>query len=795
MKILIAEDNEDSRVLLENVLTASGYEVQSAENGKQALARMEEGFLPDLIISDILMPEMDGYALCRTLKADERFQLIPLVFYTATYTDPKDEQFAMSLGASRFLIKPMEMPLFLAEIEGILEEQRQGKLPTGKGIGKKEPELEREYSEILARKLDKKIRELKDERDKLRQSEQKYRRLVEAIRNNYFFYTRDTKGVFSYLSPSITTVLGYTPAEFFRHYSDYLTDNPLNLTVEHHSELSMQGVKQPAYELEIFHRDGSVRHLEVTEEPIFGQDGQVVAVEGIAHDITERHQAEQELAKARDEWEMTFQAINDSVTILDPQLRILRTNLATSTLLGAKPEELLGQPCYALFDDGHQPCAGCPVTATLSDNCPHFGEVEHKRLNRTFLVSSFPRFDKDGKLVSIVETAKDITEKKRLEHQLRQTQKMEAIGTLAGGIAHDFNNILSAIIGYSELIQREVAAESKTGRYVGNILEAGGRAADLVKQILTFSHKAESDKQPLLPHLIVKEALKLLRATLPTTLSIEEDIEPDCGTILADPTNLHQIVINLCTNGLQAMTEQKGILGVRLQAREVAAADIPAGSTVSPGNFIVLTVTDTGVGMDQATMDRIFEPFFTTREEGTGMGLALVHGIVRDSHGFMVVKSEAGKGSSFAAYFPVSQEERPATTRSSQQLSPKGRGEHILVVDDDPLLARVTKTQLRDMGYKVTATSNSQDALEKIAISPDRFDLLVTDQTMPGLTGTELTLAAKAIKPGLPVILCTGHSDLVSKQKALELGIQRYVAKPITGNELLQAVRAVLDES
>jgi two-component system, cell cycle sensor histidine kinase and response regulator CckA len=313
-----------------------------------------------------------------------------------------------------------------------------------------------------------------------------------------------------------------------------------------------------------------------------------------------------------------------------------------------------------------------------------------------------------------------------------------------------------------------------------------------------FSRKTDTQKQPLRPHLIVKEALKMLHATLPTTIYIDDDIDEDCGTILADPTNIHQITLNLCTNALHAMVDEKGTVNISLHRREISAADIPPGKDISAGLFIVLTVRDTGTGMDKDTLDHIFEPFFTTKElgHGTGMGLSVIHGIVEGCKGFIKVESTVGKGSTFTVYLPALAETaaEPAVRGQGDKAAATSCNERILVVDDDPLLVRINESRLKNQGYQVTAISDSMEALEEFRSQPDSFDMLITDQTMPGLTGTELAKAVLDIKPSIPVILCTGHSEIVTEDKALSMGIKKYVLKPIHGDELLDAVREVLDK-
>jgi len=443
-----------------------------------------------------------------------------------------------------------------------------------------------------------------------------------------------------------------------------------------------------------------------------------------------------------------------------------------------------------------KPCSDCPAKDFLQNINSCSAVIKDPAHGKYFSVTISPIIDNKNNRKYFVCIARDITSTKQLEEKLLQSQKMEAIGTLAGGIAHDFNNILAAIQGYTEFIQKEVPEKSTIGTYAAEILTAGNRAADLVRQILTFSRQGDSEKQVLQPHLIVQEALKMLQATLPATLHMEEDIDPDCGNIVADPTIIHQIVINLCTNSLHAMAGQKGTLHVEVQRREVSAAQTGARENVAPGSFVALTVGDNGCGMDQETVDRIFEPYFTTREmgRGTGLGLAIIHGAVEVYNGFIEVESRLGKGTVVSLYFPLTK--KPVTRKIA--FKQKNRKEipagdvRILVVDDEPFLVKINEKRLQSQGYQVTAVIDSKEALEKFRNQPESFDLLITDQTMPGLTGEELAKAVLKINPALPAIMCTGHSDVVSKDKALSMGIKKYVLKPLHGDELLEAVEEVL---
>ncbi len=674
MKILFAEDNEDSRMIFKKVLEHEGYAVAVADNGAEALMLARQS-RPDLIISDILMPEMDGFSLCRAVKEDEHLCRIPFIFYTATYVDPEDEKLGLSLGANRYVMKPKEMPDLLEIIEEVIREQKSRSLAVPEKPLADADMLDRMHGKSVSRKLNKKMKELEEERNKLQLSEKKYRRLVE-------------------------------------------------------------------------------------------------------------------------EWEKTFEAIGDIVIIQDTDMRIVRANRAALETLQLDDEDLEGRHCYEVFRNAAEACENCPVQQTLQDLKGHSAEIQHRNLNKILLVSSAPLFDDKVDCVGIVHSARDITENKKMESRLRQSQKMEAIGTLAGGIAHDFNNILSAILGYAELAQMQASEKSPLAAHLAAVLKAGDRAKELVNQILTFSRQTESERKPIEIHLIVKEALKLLRASIPTTIEFRKKINLDCGLVLGDPTQIHQVVMNLCTNAYQAMQEKGGILGIAVNPMAIDIKDSKNGAhTLPPGPYIKLEVSDTGAGMDRATQERIFDPYFTTKEKGkgTGLGLAVVHGIVKDHGGHISAYSEPGKGSTFHVYFPrIKSAHEPLEAAATEPL-PGGK-EHILLVDDEETIVNTGKELLETLGYTVTPVLDSREALRMFQAQPELYDLLITDMSMPHMTGVELARKALGIKPALPIILCTGFSELITAETAKEIGIRKFLMKPVLRRDMANAVREALDE-
>lgn len=385
-------------------------------------------------------------------------------------------------------------------------------------------------------------------------------------------------------------------------------------------------------------------------------------------------------------------------------------------------------------------------------------------------------------------------EKQRLETQLRQAQKMESIGTLSGGIAHDFNNILSSVIGYAELTLVDLSeGKNASKQNIQAILKAGERARDLVGQILTFSRQTEQVNIPIKIHMIVHEALKLLRSSIPTTIEITTTIQK-CKPILADPTQIHQVIMNLCTNAYHAMQRNGGILSVTLSPIEMQAQDAGNIPGITPGSYAKLEVTDTGIGMNRSTMERIFDPYFTTKEKGkgTGLGLSVVHGIVNNHNGAITVESQIGQGSTFRVLFPVVDDSEIPITAGKRRL-PAGT-EHILLVDDEKEIVLIEQQMLERLGYKVTARTGSVDALHVFQANPSEFDMVITDMTMPNMTGDQLAHEIIKIRPEIPIVLCTGFSENMNDEKAKSLGIHKFVFKPVSMEEIANTIRDVLDQ-
>jgi CheY-like chemotaxis protein len=371
---------------------------------------------------------------------------------------------------------------------------------------------------------------------------------------------------------------------------------------------------------------------------------------------------------------------------------------------------------------------------------------------------------------------------------------MEVLGTLAGGIAHDFNNILFPIIGFTEMLIDTAPEDSDTKQSLNQILKASLRAADLVQQILAFSRQSDIELIPLKTQLIFNETIKLMRATIPSTIIIESAIDENCGMVLASATHIHQIAMNLMTNAFHAMEDSGGTMGISLSEVEITVDDLE-NLDVYPGRFLRYTVSDTGHGIGKYILDKIFDPYFTTKKagKGTGLGLSVVQGIVKSYGGDIRVNSELGKGTEFHVYLPVIEKDDEVNPAVGNNLQNTKGNEHILLVDDEETILRMEKKMLERMGYRITTCSNSPDALELFKSSSDDYDLVITDMTMPDLTGEKFAAELKQIRKDIPVILCTGFSSKTSTANAESLGVDGFLMKPVGKKDLLKTIRSLLD--
>ena len=534
--------------------------------------------------------------------------------------------------------------------------------------------------------------------------------------------------------------------------------------------------------------------------PLRDQSGNIIgAIESI-RDITLNKQSEEKLRKNVAWFKALFNATSDSVILVNANGMILDLNEQAGYRRNINIETMRGQSLFDFLSSEAASRRHRAIDQILHER--RLVQYDETRSDRHYRIRLFPVMDDQGKVIQVASFSRDITEsrlveeeKKKLQAQLTQAQKMEAIGTLAGGIAHDFNNILGAILGYAEIARDAGPSKPIVIKGLDKVIEAGGRAAALVKQILTFSRQSDNERVHLDPAFIIKEAIKLLRSSLPSTIAIKSQKVTATRPILANPIQVHQILMNLCTNSFHAMEQTGGTVEVVLRDCAITLEELPNQPEIQPGNFVELTISDSGSGIDPEIRKRIFDPYFTTKElgKGTGLGLSIVHGIVASYGGFITCESEQGVGTSFHVFFPALKQEILPEIKPVEKV-PLGN-ERILLVDDEEILAELGKTMLERLGYQVTVQTSSLEALAIFQNQPDRFEAIITDQTMPNLTGSDLARKILQIRPGLPIILCTGYSSLISEEKATSLGIKGFVLKPVTIRTISRLLRDVLDEN
>jgi PAS domain S-box-containing protein len=683
MRVLVVDDHADNVYYLRALLSAHGHEVETAQNGAEALA-MARRAAPDVVISDLLMPVMDGYTLLRHWKADDTLKSVPFVVYTATYTDPEDERLAQNLGADAFILKPTEPDVFLARLAEIRANMASvAPAPPQQPKGD-EKVLLREYSETLVRKLEDKMVQLEEtnrslEKDiaareaaeaALRETEERFRQLAENIADVFWLRTA-TNDHYLYVSPAYEALFGRSCASLYA---------------------------APASWLEAVHPDDRER-----------------VKASLARQDTSRY---------------------------DETYRIVRPDGTTRWVRA-----------------------------------------------RAYAVN-----DASGRAYRIAGVTRDVTDQRRLEEQLRQSQKMEAVGRLAGGIAHDFNNMLSVILSYSVMMLARLPEGDGLRDDLEEVRHAGERAADLTRQLLAFSRQQVLQPRVLDLGQVASGMEKMLRRLLGADVDLSLLLSHRAGKVYADPSQVEQVILNLVVNARDAMPAGGKLL---IETSDVELdADYAAGHAgVAAGRYVMLAVTDTGIGMDAATRERAFEPFFTTKEKGkgTGLGLATVFGIVQQSKGHVWVYSEPGRGTSIKVYLP-----RTDRAEEGVELTPPSgalrRGtETILLVEDDEQLRVMARTILRRGGYNVLETQNGGEAFLLCEKYAAKIHLLLTDVVMPRMSGRELAERLAPMRPDMRILYFSGYTeDAMVHHGVLDAGIA-FLQKPITPDTLLRKVRAVLD--
>ncbi len=642
-----------------------------------------------------------------------------------------------------------------------------------------------------------------DSETALTESKEKYRSILDNIEDGY--YEVDLRGSFTFFNGSLSRLLGYSPAAMAgMNYREYMSSENAQKVYQTFNQVYETGEPAKGFDWEIFKVDGTRGHLDASVTLMKNTIGKPIGFRGIVRDMTQRKQSERALRESEARYRQLLNHAPSGIYEIDlTNGKFISVNDVMCEYTGYTRHELLTMNAFDILTEESQKKSlerfdriqkgeKVPLSIEYKIKTKHGHEL-WAMLNSKFLE------DEKGRPTKVLVVAHDISEqkqaqeeKKNLEYQLQQAQKMEAIGTLAGGIAHDFNNILSVIIGYTELILMNAQVDSEVRQNLKEIFSASKHARDMVKQILAFSRQNKQERKPIQVAHIVKEALKMLRASLPATISIQQKIEKNTGIIEADPTQIHQVLMNLCTNAAHAIDEKDGELEIRLANVDLernAAAKIP---DLYPGPFLKLSVRDTGDGIAPEALPQIFNPYFTTKEkgEGTGLGLAVVQGIIKSLNGAITVDSEVGKGSTFHVYLPTIKRELADEEEIPKPL-PMGY-ERILFVDDEQPLVEIGKQMLERLGYKVDTRTSSIEALNLFKADPSRFDLVITDIVMPNMTGDRLSDKLIGIRPDIPIVLCTGYSEKFTHKHASEKGIEAFLMKPLVMQDLASTVRQAL---
>ena len=775
-RVLIIDDEKSLRRLLSTFLKDAGHRVTTAGNGKEAIEHFStEAF--DVVLIDIVLPDLSGIDLL------ERFQKARPETICIMFTGKPTMENAVAslrLGAFDYLEKPIERTKILQAVanagmvKALRDEQSRLKAEN------------RNYQNHLEQMV-------KEKTDALLKSEKRLRGLVETMQEGVMIL--NAEGCFTYVNPHLCSMTGYEADDLLDRSVTDLMDTE-NRRIYREEMAQLQKTRSGRHEITLTCKDGIPLYVLLSTSLRFSPDGRYEGCYSIITDLTERrlfiNALSQSTTRSR-QYERIVSASHDLLAFVDLNFTFLAANQAYADYVNQPIEKVPGMQVSDLFDPHLFENTIKPrlEQAFKGEKIVYQRHMVFPDGRKRFVdVAYYPYWDNRDVITGVVVSLRDITKLKEMEGQLRQAQKMEAMGTLAGGVAHDFNNILSAVIGYSELMIGDETLTPNNRESLEAILTAGKRARDLVQQILTFARRSEIERGPLAVHLIAKEALKMLRSSLPTTLEIRHHVYP-ASNVPADPTQIHQVIVNLCTNAAHAMGG-KGRLTVSLENEMLDGDHGDVRHSLPNGPYVRLRVEDTGHGMSPEVVEKIFEPYFTTKEkgEGTGLGLATVHGIVQEMAGEILVESTPGKGTVFTLYFPAVPETKP---EGAENRLADGGSETILFVDDETSIVRLNERRLESLGYETVGCTSSPDALARFKREPDRFDLVITDLTMPHMTGFALAEEIHKVRKDMPIILCTGFSGNLTQEQLNAHGVSEVLKKPLLTRELDEKIRAVLE--
>lgn len=800
MKVLIVDDNANDRKLLRLNLEKHGCgTVIEARDGLEGLD-MAKAQRPDLIISDALMPGLDGFEFLRAVKTDEALAAIPFVFHSSVYTGSRDEELASRLGAEAFITKPKEPEEFWEEIHAILEKLAAGtKKPLPSEPMEEEQEYLRAYSNVVAAKLEVKVRELEESLARryevevaLRKSERFLNNIIENIPDMIF--VKDARELrFIRVNKAGEELLGFSREELMgKGDHDFFPPQEAAFFTGKDREVIDSGRSVDIPEETIRTRHNGTRILHTKKIPIPDEMGATHYLLGISEDITERKRAEEELLKLSSAIEQS----PVSVVITDAKGNIEFVNPKFTEITGYEREEALGLNPRILKSGETPPEEYRKLWDTLSSGNVWHGEFHNKKKNGELFwefATISPVKDRQGVITHYIAIKEDITNRKRLEEQLRHSQKMEAVGTLAGGVAHDFNNMLTAIIGFGSILDMKMAQDDPLRPNVAHILTAADRAANLTRSLLTFSRPQPVDTRQMDLNDIVNGIEKMLHRLIREDIEVRMDLFPGRLPVRVDVGQIEQVLLNLATNARDAIPGV-GTITISTELTELDEEFNRTHGYGIPGRYAMIAFADTGAGMDENTRERIFEPFFTTKEvgKGTGLGLSICYGIVKQHGGYIICSSEPGLRTTFRIYLPLSIGERE-TAEHPEPSSPRGGTETILLAEDDATVRELTRQVLEEFGYRVIEAANGVDAVSTFTDRVDEIQLLLCDLIMPKMNGREVLDEVRKLSPDIRSLFVSGYAADTLRQKGLMEEGMIVAMKPISPLELLRKVREVLD--
>jgi len=633
-------------------------------------------------------------------------------------------------------------------------------------------------------------------------SERKVSQLVDNLRTEYIFYSHDLNGIFTYLSPSITDVLGYTSSEYMKRYDTHYTDNPINNEAIAYTELVSSGKKVPPYEVEVLHKDGRKRFMEVTESPLFDSSGTVVAVEGLARDITDIKISAENLTKEKEKFEREQLLLESIINSIPDQIyyknvsgQYLGSNKSFDNHISLTKSQMKNKTDFDLF-----PLVKAETNKKTEEQILLTGNNIYKEetiandkgteLTYDTLTTCFKQ--SNGEILGFIQISRDVTELRNKEIQLRRSQKMDALGKLTGGIAHDYNNLLGVVIGYAELLSMSLTDE-KLKVFSDEITKAGKRGANLTKKLLAFTRNQTSSAHSVNINEILSIDLNMIQKTLTARISVKLDLDESLWNLWLDEGDFQDSVLNICINAMHAMPDGGDFI---IRTRNVTLSESEASQkNILPGKYVKLSFTDTGCGMDNKTKEQVFDPFFSTKgDKGSGLGMSQVFGFVKRAKGHINIYSEIEKGTTVNLYFQKLEKEKKSSKAEEIDLEHlNGQGRKILVVDDEPALKALASEILSSNGYKVYEAESASEALG--ILDHNTIDLVLSDVIMPDTDGYQLASIIKDKFPGVRIILASGFTKHESIKPELQELTDNLLHKPYSSGELIKAVSVQLEDA